>query len=145
MYSRNTLPSLTSVPSLGRLSGSYEDLQRGQVSEALVDFTGGVTMTINLAEAPDNLWDVLTRAACSRTLIGCQTHCGVRLGCAQAGQPPPLLPSLYPPAAALASVYALDSPSSRTQSPDVQTKRAELSPRGRQEPRRISMVCREGS
>ncbi|KAF4016481.1 hypothetical protein G4228_007909 [Cervus hanglu yarkandensis] len=59
-----------------KLSGSYEDLQRGQVSEALVDFTGGVTMTINLAEAPDNLWDVLTRAACSRTLIGCQTHCG---------------------------------------------------------------------
>ncbi|XP_061012224.1 calpain-14 isoform X2 [Dama dama] len=61
------------------LSGSYEDLQRGQVSEALVDFTGGVTMTINLAEAPDNLWDVLTRAACSRTLIGCQTHCGQRV------------------------------------------------------------------
>ncbi|XP_055256786.1 calpain-14 [Moschus berezovskii] len=59
-----------------KLSGSYEDLQRGQVSEALVDFTGGVTMTINLAEAPDNLWDVLTRATYSRTLIGCQTHCG---------------------------------------------------------------------
>ncbi|XP_060269832.1 calpain-14 [Ovis aries] len=59
-----------------KLSGSYEDLQCGQVSEALVDFTGGVTMTINLAEAPDNLWDVLTRAIYSRTLIGCQTHCG---------------------------------------------------------------------
>ena len=122
MYSRNTLPSLTSVPFLGRLSGSYEDLQRGQVSEALVDFTGGVTMTIKLAEAPDSLWDVLTRATYSRTLIGCQTHYGVRLGCALAGQRPPHSPSLHPPAAALASVYALDSPNSLTQSPDVQTK-----------------------
>ena len=49
-------------------------------------------MTINLAEAPDNLWDVLTGAIYSRTLIGCQTHCGVRLGCALAGQRPPPLP-----------------------------------------------------
>ncbi|XP_047635184.1 calpain-14 [Phacochoerus africanus] len=59
-----------------KLSGSYEDLQRGQVSEALVDFTGGVTMTINLVEAPCNLWDILTRAIYSRALIGCQTHAG---------------------------------------------------------------------
>ncbi|XP_059263575.1 calpain-14 isoform X2 [Mustela nigripes] len=59
------------------LSGSYEDLQRGQVSEALVDFTGGVTMTFNLAEAPGNLWDILTRATYNRTLIGCQTHSGM--------------------------------------------------------------------
>ncbi|XP_004418650.1 PREDICTED: calpain-14 [Ceratotherium simum simum] len=59
-----------------KLSGSYEDLQLGQVSEALVDFTGGVTVTINLAEAPGNLWDILTQAAYNRTLIGCQTHSG---------------------------------------------------------------------
>uniref|UniRef100_A0ABI7WSU6 Calpain 14 n=1 Tax=Felis catus TaxID=9685 RepID=A0ABI7WSU6_FELCA len=59
-----------------KLSGSYEDLQRGQVSEALVDFTGGVTMTIKPAEAPGNLWDILTWATYSRTLIGCQTHSG---------------------------------------------------------------------
>ncbi|XP_057598944.1 calpain-14 [Hippopotamus amphibius kiboko] len=61
------------------LSGSYEDLQRGEVSEALVDFTGGVTMTINLAKAPGNLWEILTRATCCRTLIGCQTHSGERV------------------------------------------------------------------
>nr|XP_005576242.2 calpain-14 isoform X1 [Macaca fascicularis]XP_015289315.2 calpain-14 isoform X1 [Macaca fascicularis] len=59
-----------------KLSGSYEDLQSGQVSEALVDFTGGVTMTINLAEAHGNLWDILTKATYNRTLIGCQTHSG---------------------------------------------------------------------
>ncbi|ELK14104.1 Calpain-14 [Pteropus alecto] len=59
-----------------KLSGSYEDLQCGQVSEALLDFTGGVTVTIKLAEAPRNLWDILTRANYGRTLIGCQTHSG---------------------------------------------------------------------
>lgn len=90
------LPYPTLIPSLGRLSGSYEDLQRGQVSEALVDFTGGVTMTINLVEAPCNLWDILTRAIYSRTLIGCQTHAGVRWGCALAGWPPPLAPGVGP-------------------------------------------------
>ncbi|NP_001308199.1 calpain-14 isoform 2 [Homo sapiens] len=61
------------------LSGSYEDLQSGQVSEALVDFTGGVTMTINLAEAHGNLWDILIEATYNRTLIGCQTHSGEKI------------------------------------------------------------------
>ncbi|XP_043399483.1 calpain-14 [Chelonia mydas] len=59
-----------------KLYGSYEDLQIGQVSEALVDFTGGVNMTIKLAEAPPDLWDILTRATYSRSLMGCQTHLG---------------------------------------------------------------------
>lgn len=63
-----------------RLYGSYEDLQIGQVSEALVDFTGGVNTTIKLAAAPPDLWDILTRATYSRSLMGCQTHLGVRLG-----------------------------------------------------------------
>ncbi|XP_075781444.1 calpain-14 [Pelodiscus sinensis] len=59
-----------------KLYGSYEDLQIGHVSEALVDFTGGVNMTIKLAEAPPHLWNILTRAAYSRSLMGCQTHIG---------------------------------------------------------------------
>lgn len=63
-----------------RLYGSYEDLQIGQVSEALVDFTGGVNTRIKLAEAPPDLWDILTRATYSRSLMGCQTHLGVRHG-----------------------------------------------------------------
>ncbi|KFV12931.1 Calpain-14, partial [Tauraco erythrolophus] len=60
-----------------KLYGSYEDLQIGQVSEALVDFTGGVNTRINLAAAPPDLWDILTRATYSRSLMGCQTHLGV--------------------------------------------------------------------
>ncbi|NXF84177.1 CAN14 protein, partial [Sclerurus mexicanus] len=59
-----------------KLYGSYEDLQIGQVSEALVDFTGGVNTRIKLAEAPPDLWDILTRATYSRSLMGCQTHFG---------------------------------------------------------------------
>ncbi|NXJ02528.1 CAN14 protein, partial [Psophia crepitans] len=60
-----------------KLYGSYEDLQIGQVSEALVDFTGGVNIRIKLAAAPPDLWDILTRATYSRSLMGCQTHLGV--------------------------------------------------------------------
>nr|XP_060634694.1 calpain-14-like [Anolis sagrei ordinatus] len=59
-----------------KLCGSYEDLQIGHVSEALVDFTGGVNITIKLAEAPPDLWNILTRATYSRSLIGCQTQPG---------------------------------------------------------------------
>lgn len=66
--------------SLNRLCGSYEDLQFGQVSEAFVDFTGGVIMTINQSEAPGNLWHILSQATTSRTLIGCQAYSGAREG-----------------------------------------------------------------
>ncbi|NXC66605.1 CAN14 protein, partial [Anhinga anhinga] len=60
-----------------KLYGSYEDLQIGQVSDALVDFTGGVNIRIKLAAAPPDLWDILTRATYSRSLMGCQTRLGV--------------------------------------------------------------------
>ncbi|NXI00835.1 CAN14 protein, partial [Pachycephala philippinensis] len=69
-----------------KLYGSYEDLQIGQVSEALVDFTGGVNTRIKLAEAPPYLWNILTRATYSRSLMGCQTHVyfpSVSLSCIQ--------------------------------------------------------------
>ncbi|XP_026537625.1 calpain-14 [Notechis scutatus] len=59
-----------------KICGSYEDLQIGQVSEALVDFTGGVNRTIKLTDAPPDLWDILTRATYSSSLMGCQTHAG---------------------------------------------------------------------
>ncbi|XP_053565352.1 calpain-14-like [Bombina bombina] len=59
-----------------KLCGSYEDMQIGQVAEALVDFTGGVNMTIKLAEAPPDLWQIMIRAAYSGSLMGCQTRSG---------------------------------------------------------------------
>uniref|UniRef100_A0A8C5PFA4 Calpain 14 n=1 Tax=Leptobrachium leishanense TaxID=445787 RepID=A0A8C5PFA4_9ANUR len=59
-----------------KLCGSYEDMQIGQVSEALVDFTGGVNLTIKLAQAPTDLWQIMLRAANSGSLMGCQTRSG---------------------------------------------------------------------
>uniref|UniRef100_G1Q947 Calpain 14 n=1 Tax=Myotis lucifugus TaxID=59463 RepID=G1Q947_MYOLU len=108
-----------------KLCGSYEDLQRGQVSDALLDFTSGVTVTIKLAEAPGNLWDILTQATYGRTLIGCQTHSGVRLGCEPAGCPP----SLLPPSSGTSCSHLSGSPKTSanpcTYLPDVQQKGAD--------------------
>ncbi|XP_018423683.1 PREDICTED: calpain-14-like [Nanorana parkeri] len=59
-----------------KLCGSYEDLEIGQVSEALVDFTGGVNMTVKLEKAPADLWQIMVRAAYSGSLMGCQTRAG---------------------------------------------------------------------
>ncbi|XP_063775917.1 calpain-14-like [Pseudophryne corroboree] len=59
-----------------KLCGSYEDLQIGQVSEALVDFTGGVNMTIKLDRPHPDLWQTMLRAAYSGSLMGCQTNSG---------------------------------------------------------------------
>ncbi|XP_040286539.1 calpain-14 [Bufo bufo] len=59
-----------------KLCGSYEDLRIGQVSEALVDFTGGVNLTIKLEQAPADLWQIMMRAAYSGCLMGCQTRSG---------------------------------------------------------------------
>ncbi|XP_063040697.1 calpain-1 catalytic subunit-like [Engraulis encrasicolus] len=59
-----------------KVCGSYADMNAGSVSEALVDFTGGVHMTFDLKEAPANLWDLMFRAAKSRSLMGCGTPQG---------------------------------------------------------------------
>ncbi|XP_078505989.1 calpain-14 [Lissotriton helveticus] len=59
-----------------KVCGSYEDMQIGQVSEALVDFTGGVNLSIKLEDSPPGLWDILVRAAYSGSLMGCQTLSG---------------------------------------------------------------------
>lgn len=131
----------TFTPFLDRLCGSYEDLQRGQVSEAFLDFTGGVTVTIKLAEAPGNLWDILTRANYGRTLIGCQTHSGVRPGWALAGCPSPLLPSPSPTSCAHTLVWPQDF---TTPAPTVLMFKAEQ-PQGWEGHCRIQVVCREGS
>ncbi|OCT79502.1 hypothetical protein XELAEV_18026312mg [Xenopus laevis] len=59
-----------------KLCGSYEDMQIGQVSEALVDFTGGVNMSIKMAQAPPDLFQIMMRAQNSGSLMGCQTQTG---------------------------------------------------------------------
>lgn len=46
----------------------------GWVSEALKDFTGGVHMTVDPQnENPQELWDLINRAARANSLMGCGT------------------------------------------------------------------------
>lgn len=54
-------------------------MNAGNPSEALVDFTGGVHMTIKLADPHPKLWELMSRAGQSHSLMGCGTHPGVRM------------------------------------------------------------------
>ncbi|XP_044229867.1 calpain-1 catalytic subunit-like [Thunnus albacares] len=59
-----------------KVCGSYSDMNAGTPAEALVDFTGGVHMCIQLSDPPSNLWELMYRAGKSRSLMGCGTHQG---------------------------------------------------------------------
>lgn len=61
-----------------RVCGSYADMDAGNISEALMDFTGGPHVTIKLSEASDKLWDTMRRASQSEYLMGCGTPGGVK-------------------------------------------------------------------
>ncbi|XP_060128944.1 calpain-13 isoform X2 [Zootoca vivipara] len=56
-----------------KLHGSYRKLHMGYISEALVDFTGGVQMSFNLARPSSYLYEVVKAAAKSGCLMGCVT------------------------------------------------------------------------
>ncbi|XP_068088889.1 calpain-13-like isoform X11 [Hyperolius riggenbachi] len=56
-----------------KLRGSYQNLHWGFISEALVDFTGGVQMDFNLSNPPPDLRDIVLAAARSGSLMGCTT------------------------------------------------------------------------
>ncbi|KAM3930150.1 calpain-13-like [Leptodactylus fuscus] len=56
-----------------KLRGSYQNLHWGFISEALVDFTGGVQMDFNLSKPPSDLQDIVLAAARSKSLMGCTT------------------------------------------------------------------------
>ncbi|XP_066451219.1 calpain-13-like [Eleutherodactylus coqui] len=56
-----------------KLRGSYKNLHWGFISEAFVDFTGGVQMDFNLSKPPPDLKDIVMAAARSFCLMGCTT------------------------------------------------------------------------
>ena len=60
-----------------RVCGSYTDMQAGTPAEALMDFTGGVHMYIQLSVPPLNLWELMCRAGLSKSLMGSGTSQGV--------------------------------------------------------------------
>ncbi|KAK2878554.1 hypothetical protein Q8A67_019345 [Cirrhinus molitorella] len=59
-----------------KVCGSYADMHSGRVSEALLDFTGGVHMHYELKTAPSDLWEIMYRAYQSEVLMGCETPPG---------------------------------------------------------------------
>ncbi|KAK7142015.1 hypothetical protein R3I94_011648 [Phoxinus phoxinus] len=59
-----------------KVCGSYADMHCGRVSEALIDFTGGVHMHYELKTAPTDLWEIMYRAFQSEVLMGCETPPG---------------------------------------------------------------------
>lgn len=59
------------------MCGSYADTHAGLVSEALMDFIGGVHLNFHLKTAGSNLWELMDRAAKAKALMGCGTPQGV--------------------------------------------------------------------
>ena len=58
---------------LHRLRGSYMALDGGKLSDALVDFTGGLGERVELqnrAEIPHNLYDLLWKSSQMNSMIG---------------------------------------------------------------------------
>uniref|UniRef100_A0A3Q3E0Q7 Zgc:136872 n=1 Tax=Hippocampus comes TaxID=109280 RepID=A0A3Q3E0Q7_HIPCM len=60
-----------------KVCGSYADMRAGTPSEAMMDFTGGVHMSIQLSQPPSNLWELMCRAGNAQTLMGCGSQQGV--------------------------------------------------------------------
>jgi len=54
------------------LCGCYENLSGGLASEAMTDFTGGVTEQFNFREElPDNMFQIMLKANERKSLMGC--------------------------------------------------------------------------
>ena len=57
---------------LFRIAGSYEALKGGSSSEAMEDFTGGVTELFDLTQTvPPNLYDIMLKGTIRASLMGC--------------------------------------------------------------------------
>ena len=72
----SSLPPPTLVPpppprSPRRLYGGYECLKGGKTSEAMEDFTGGVTESFDLSANQDGLYDKIKRNAARSSLMSC--------------------------------------------------------------------------
>uniref|UniRef100_A0A3P9L7D1 Calpain catalytic domain-containing protein n=1 Tax=Oryzias latipes TaxID=8090 RepID=A0A3P9L7D1_ORYLA len=59
-----------------KVCGSYTDMTAGTPSEAMMDFTGGVHIYIQLSEPPQKLWELMCRAGKSGVLMCCGTDQG---------------------------------------------------------------------
>ena len=63
-----------------RIHGSYEALEGGWTQDALVDFTGGLGMSIDLTEKdklPEDTFNVMLRQQRNNALLGCSIRVSV--------------------------------------------------------------------
>src|SRR5688572_12979250 len=69
---RRTVTRMVVVFVRRRLNGSYEALESGSSTEAMQDFTGGVTETFNIEqEVPKDLFKIMRKAFERDSLLGC--------------------------------------------------------------------------
>ncbi|XP_050988469.1 calpain-1 catalytic subunit [Labeo rohita] len=59
-----------------KVCGSYADMHAGHVSEALLDFTGGVHVNFELEKPAIDLWSLMDRAAKTQVLMACGSRQG---------------------------------------------------------------------
>lgn len=67
----NKYPTQVYPAPLCRLHGSYEALKGGNTTEAMEDFTGGVTEFYEMKEAPKELYKIMKKALERGSLMGC--------------------------------------------------------------------------
>ena len=64
---------------VSRMNSSYESLKGGSTSEALEDFSGGVTEMFDLTQAPPNLYSIMEKAHERNSMMGCSVDVSRRI------------------------------------------------------------------